>query len=411
MKPTGMRQADRIHDVPRIAAIGVRGYAGTHIRSIIELELGGAVHFVGACDLDATAQSDLPRHVVFSTDYRQLLADLRPDITVIATPPHTHYEIAMAATAVGSDLLLEKPPLVSLQQHRELTYALRRTGTVCQVGFQTLTSPGITTLMDLTTTGELGTLTGVTASGAWIRTSAYYERSRWSGRRYLDGTVVADGAATNPFAHLVMNALALVAAAHPEATPTMLEAEMYRCGDIETDDTASARIHFDNGCWIVLALTLRAQHIRPPQITIHGTVRNATHNAAGTNEVEIAKPPSLGATQNHQHAEPRANFAENLLKNLINNRRSPETTSLLIPLDRTANFTAFLEAVMNTTVHRIPETFLESGHPSPLRDTDRRISIKGINQAIGEAAATASLFSELDLPWSRPPSTLPLDQP
>jgi len=47
--------------------------------------------------------------------------------------------------------------------------------------------------------GALGEIRGIGASGAWQRTSAYYDRARWAGKRSLDGVPVVDGALTNPF--------------------------------------------------------------------------------------------------------------------------------------------------------------------------------------------------------------------
>ena len=100
--------------------------------------------------------------------------------------------------------------------------------------------------------GALGTVTGVAAVGAWQRDDAYYARSPWAGRRSLDGRPVLDGALANPFAHALMQCLAIAAAPPARRTRPSLEVERYRTRPIEVDDTAVLRVTFaaaDRRCW------------------------------------------------------------------------------------------------------------------------------------------------------------------
>jgi hypothetical protein len=142
----------------------------------------------------------------------------------------------------GSDVLLEKPPVVSTAQHDALMAACRRHNRVCQVGFQNMAGAPMQRLLELISAGRLGTVRDIVVTGAWIRRDGYYARSPWAGRRMLDEMVVADGAATNPFAHAVMNALAIAGAVDPDGTPVGLDVESYRCRNIATDDTVSALV-------------------------------------------------------------------------------------------------------------------------------------------------------------------------
>src|SRR5699024_11686417 len=92
--------------------------------------------------------------------------------------------------------------------------------------------------------------------GAWARTSHYYARAPWAGRRRLRGRDVVDGALSNPFAHAVATALALTGTHEQE--PDAVELELYRAGPIEADDTSCVRVHAANGTPITIAVSLCA---------------------------------------------------------------------------------------------------------------------------------------------------------
>lgn len=106
--------------------------------------------------------------------------------------------------------------------------------------------------------GRLGTVTGIATVASWQRTDAYYARSRWAGRRSLDGRPVLDGALVNPLAHALMQCLAVAAAElrGRAAEPVAVELERYRTRPIEVDDTASLRVTLRGGLPVVAAVTL-----------------------------------------------------------------------------------------------------------------------------------------------------------
>jgi predicted dehydrogenase len=69
-------------------------------------------------------------------DWRRLLADDRLDAVVVATPPDTHRELALAALEAGLPLYLEKPLAHSLADGEAIAAAAAASGTVCAVGYQ-----------------------------------------------------------------------------------------------------------------------------------------------------------------------------------------------------------------------------------------------------------------------------------
>lgn len=73
-------------------------------------------------------------------DYMEIVK--RPDIeaVIIATPDHWHARIAIDALNNGKDVYLEKPMTKTVEEAKEVTETVERTGRVLQVGSQTTSS-------------------------------------------------------------------------------------------------------------------------------------------------------------------------------------------------------------------------------------------------------------------------------
>jgi len=92
--------------------VGVIGYGywGPNlVRNLINTD---GARVVAISDLDrkrlAAAMRQAPG-AHHTTEFRDLLRDVRIDAVAIATPVHTHYEIALAALRAGKHVLVEKP--------------------------------------------------------------------------------------------------------------------------------------------------------------------------------------------------------------------------------------------------------------------------------------------------------------
>ena len=82
--------------------------------------------------------------------------------------------------------------------------------------------------------------------GAWSRTVGYWNRSPWAGRRSLHGRPVIDGVATNPLAHAVATALAVVGCRRLDEVESV-DTDLYRANAIDSDDTSVVRIRTTRG--------------------------------------------------------------------------------------------------------------------------------------------------------------------
>ena len=361
----------------RVALVGAGGFGLVHRRTIAQLRDAGEVDLVGLADVRPVP--DAPPGVPVHTDHRALLDAVRPDIVVVATPPYTHAPIASDALYAGADVLVEKPPVVDLAEHRALSAVLGGTGRSCQVGFQALGSRALTELMSTVDGAEL---TGIAMRGAWMRDDAYFQRAAWVGRSTVDGRPALDGALANPFAHAVMQVLA-IAARHGD--PVDVTVERYRTRDIEVDDTATLRLTYPGGMRALVAVTLCAEEFRPGDIAVHTAAGTAVLEYP-TDRLQLPGEPELTERPGRTV----------LLANLLAHRR--DGTPLLVPLSRTAAFTAVMDAVRAAPVATIPARYLSTRDDLPTP----RLVIDGINAAIDEAVARGALFSELDLPWAVP---------
>ena len=380
----------------RVALIGANGHGRAHRRRIAELSRSGTLRLVGLADVrPIEADPPVPDSVAVYADHQRLLAETRPDIVVICTPPHTHLAIALDALAAGCDLLLEKPPVPNLAEHATLAAAVHAAGRACQVGFQALGSAALHRLTEAVRAGELGRITAIATVASWRRDDAYYARSPWAGRRMVDGRRVLDGALVNPLAHAVMQSLAVAAAAGAGA-PVRLAAERYRTRAIEVDDTAFARITFGGGPPLLAAVTLAGEDFIPGEVIVTGTAGRAVLEYP-TDRLDLpGHPPAPGRTD--------------LLENLVAHRHDPDGTPLVAPLALTADFTAVVQALTAPGTPEpilIDDAFVDSVGLPPARI---RV-IRGINAVLRKAADTMTLPSEWGVAWARPgpgPTGIPL---
>ncbi|WP_290060996.1 Gfo/Idh/MocA family protein [Amycolatopsis solani] len=365
--------------IPAVVVFGTAGHALTHLRRARALHDRGEVVLAGACDVrepPEEARALLPGSAKLTTDPAELVAGA--DIAVVATPPHTHLPLARLALEAGCHLLVEKPPVLDLDAFAELEHLAR--GLACQTGFQSFGSAAVPLVRAAVDRGEVGTVTGISAAGAWIRRDRYFGRTGWAGRRRVGGLAVVDGALTNPFAHAVATALLLGGTAH--LLPDQLSVELYRARAIESDDTACARLAFAGAPDVVVAATLAAAADHQPYVLVHGTEGRIRWEYK-TDRLEIrGTPVPVGPP-------------EDLLVNLVEHLR--DGVALRAPLSATRAFTALVEAVRDA-----PE-------PRPLAGewvravgtgAERHYVVPGVDAAVDTAAERLALFSELALPWT-----------
>lgn len=70
------------------------------------------------------------------TDYQEMLKSRDIDAVIISAPDHWHARIAMDAALSGKDIYLQKPASLTIQEGRQMSDVIRKTGRILQMGSQ-----------------------------------------------------------------------------------------------------------------------------------------------------------------------------------------------------------------------------------------------------------------------------------
>jgi predicted dehydrogenase len=89
-------------------------------------------------------------------DYSKMIEKENLDAVVVATPAHTHTEIAGEALRAGLDILLEKPIALTLKDARLLVELSERMRRILQVGHCLRFWPGYKEIKEIVDSGEVG---------------------------------------------------------------------------------------------------------------------------------------------------------------------------------------------------------------------------------------------------------------
>lgn len=384
---------------PAVVLIGLNGFGRQHLANIHRLAAEEKITFLAGIDpVDPGAEIRGVETQVFADFDAFLNSGLSADIIIISTPISTHAELALKALQTGADLYLEKPPTATLEQYSRLLQAANEAGVHVQVGFQALGSTALKTLdgffADNAKDSPIGALRAVGASGNWLRTTGYYERSRWAGHRKLDGIEIADGVVTNPLAHAVASAL-YIAGARESQDISHLSTELYHAHNIEADDTSVVRVQTSAGIPVIAALTVCASEQQDPWITIYGTEGTATLYYT-RDELLVRPNPELGRPETSEIFK-----RVNLLENLVDVRNGSET-ELLSSL---ASAGAFMRVLEQIRISDAPAAIAENHVIRVGNGADFHPVIPNIERFIDRAVAAQSGFSSLGAPWAAPAKT------
>ncbi len=147
---------------PRVAVIGCGQIADAHLQ---QARRAGAT-VAAVCDRSPhLAEQAAARHGVpaWYTDLDLLLAEVRPDVVHVTTPPASHLAIATRALAAGAHVYVEKPLTVDAAEARSLAEAAARHGRLVCPGHNLLLDPVILRLRALLAEGTLGEVVHVEA--------------------------------------------------------------------------------------------------------------------------------------------------------------------------------------------------------------------------------------------------------
>ncbi len=145
----------------RTALVGCGWWGGNILGAAMA---SGACEIVALCDVDQRFLKRTSERVRKETrdepqlfgDYREMLAKIKPDICIVATPDHWHPLITIAAVQAGAHVYVEKPISHTILEGRAMVRAARAAGRVVQVGTHRRASPHNISARDFVRSGKVG---------------------------------------------------------------------------------------------------------------------------------------------------------------------------------------------------------------------------------------------------------------
>jgi predicted dehydrogenase len=147
----------------RVGIIGC-GYWGPNlVRTFAEMEDVQVVRIgdlrPGRLDFMAKRYPQIDR----TQDAMSVISDATIDAVVIATPPKSHYELAMAALRAGKHIMVEKPLATSVEDGQRMLELADRLRRILIVGHLFLYAPAVVRIRSLFDEGKMGSLYYISA--------------------------------------------------------------------------------------------------------------------------------------------------------------------------------------------------------------------------------------------------------
>jgi len=223
----------------RTAIIGCGGIHKVHAAALERMD---NVTYAIACDnKEARAKASAETYgAVPETDFEKVLADPTIDVVHLTLPHYLHGPFAAKALKAGKHVLVEKPMAVTCEQARELIALSEETGKTLGVIFQNRYNPSSLKMKEILESGELGKVTCIRGRVSWYRGENYYSDD-WHGRWDTEcgGVMINQAIHTLDLVQWMANRPALEITGHISNDSLQ--------GVIEVEDTAHARIRFEDG--------------------------------------------------------------------------------------------------------------------------------------------------------------------
>lgn len=233
----------------RLLLVGIGGYGENYIKEVFERNIENA-ELVAVADpfIDKSAYKDMlieKKIPIYKSPEAFFLAGNKADLTVIASPIHTHYDYIITALSNGSNVLVEKPVTISLDKMESLIEAEKKSGLFVAVGYQLCFARDVLELKRRVISGEFGKPVRMKAIRMMRRGDKYYARTGWAGKLSCHGEFVFDSPVSNACAHQIQ-AMLFFLGTSMEMTGNVksVDGVLYKARpDIENFDAASLCIH------------------------------------------------------------------------------------------------------------------------------------------------------------------------
>ncbi|UCE72969.1 MAG: Gfo/Idh/MocA family oxidoreductase [Methanomassiliicoccales archaeon] len=120
----------------KIAVIGTGYWGRNHVRAFNELKAEGVIDELEICEVDEKRAREFSNiyHIPYCTNYGDLLKDDSLDGVSIATPTHTHFELAKSFMEAKKDVFVEKPMTTKSEDAEKLIHIAEDKKSLLMVG-------------------------------------------------------------------------------------------------------------------------------------------------------------------------------------------------------------------------------------------------------------------------------------
>lgn len=236
----------------KVLLAGIGGYGTRYLDEFLDRN-DGSFEFSGVADPFAAASPRFEelkaRRIPVYKSPAEFFAEKRADLTVIASPIHTHYPYILTCFENKSRVLCEKPVTANLAELDELIEKEKQSGLFAAVGFQLCFSRDVLALKKDILDGLFGKLCEFKALRCPRRGTKYYRRNGWAGKLSFEGRDVLDSPLQNGCAHELLNMLFLSGnEMNKSAAVESVEAELWQGRpEIENYDAAALRLKTSGG--------------------------------------------------------------------------------------------------------------------------------------------------------------------
>lgn len=227
----------------KVAVIGLGVVSRPHVNA---LKTCGQ-EIVALCDVKAerceSTNKEFGLSAAVYTDYKKMLAEVKPDVVHICTPHYLHAD--MICDALGQDIhvLCEKPVAINEDQLAQIERAVEESKATLAVCQQNRFNPAMRVVKDFFKDKKV---TAACASVFWCRDAEYYHSESWRGKWETEG----GGVMINQALH-TLDILQWICGM-PHSVSAAVDNHSLQ-GVIEVEDTAFGRFSYDGGAFTISA--------------------------------------------------------------------------------------------------------------------------------------------------------------
>jgi len=170
----------------KAAIIGFGTISIVHIDAIAS---NPGMELVAICDINEELAAKVPEGVMFYTDYRKMVEEVKPDVVHNLLPHYLHYPVTKELVEMGCNVFCEKPIALNTKEAEQFC-ELERAHPEVKIGVCLQNRMNETTeeLKKIIESGEYGKIVGIRGFVPWRRGKEYYDAQPWRGKwKYAGG--------------------------------------------------------------------------------------------------------------------------------------------------------------------------------------------------------------------------------